>query len=284
LSAKTAATSLTNYHIRHPTRAELDLVFDWAAAEKWNPGLKDPDCFAACDPAGLFLGVLDGVPIASLAALALDDAFGFISLYLVRPEHRGRGYGLRLWQEGLAYLGSRNIGLDAVAAQQTNYAKSGFRVAYRNLYYLGPAGGTMPAGVAPLTPADFEGVVAYDAAFFSSPRPHFLACWLHQPAGAALGAFNNGRLAGYGVIRPCRKGFKIGPLFADDRALAAKLFQGLCSQAATGPVIINIPEANPQALELAHAHRLRPIFTSARMYTRGEPGAPLPRLYAHDIF
>jgi ribosomal protein S18 acetylase RimI-like enzyme len=270
--------------VRRATRSELDLVFDWAAAEKWNPGLKDPDCFFACDPGGLFLGLLDGVPIASLAALALDDSFGFISLYIVKPEYRGRGYGLRLWQAGLAYLGKRNIGLDAVPSQQPNYERSGFRVAYRNVYYLGLAGGVLPAAVSPLAAADFEEVAAYDAAFFSSPRPHFLRCWLHQQGGAALGVFRQGRLAGYGVIRPCRKGSKIGPLFADDASLAAELFQGLCSQATHGPVIISIPDANPQARVLVSSQRLRPVFATARMYTCGEPGAPLERLYAHDIF
>ncbi|HLA33082.1 MAG TPA: GNAT family N-acetyltransferase, partial [Pseudomonas sp.] len=29
------------------TRAEVDLAIDWAAAEGWNPGLHDADCFYA---------------------------------------------------------------------------------------------------------------------------------------------------------------------------------------------------------------------------------------------
>ena len=38
------------------------------------------------------------------------------------------------------------------------------------------------------------------------------------------------RLEGYGVLRACRRGFKIGPLFADDPHIAGTLFQGLASR------------------------------------------------------
>jgi hypothetical protein len=49
-------------------------------------------------------------------------------------------------------------------------------------------------------------------------------------------------------------------------------------------VFINMPEANPLALALAEAQGLDHFATTARMYTRGLPPAPLARLYAHDIF
>jgi len=34
------------------SRQELDLAVDWAAAEGWNPGLHDANCFYAIDPTG----------------------------------------------------------------------------------------------------------------------------------------------------------------------------------------------------------------------------------------
>jgi ribosomal protein S18 acetylase RimI-like enzyme len=270
--------------VRPMRRPELDLVLDWAAAEGWNPGLNDADCFYVCDPGGCFLGLLNGEPVAAIAALAYDVSLGFLSFFLVKPEVRGRGYGLSIWRAALEHLKGRNLGLDAVAAQVKNYARSGFRVAYRNFYYRTVGGGQAPAGLLPLSQVPRADLVAYDAAFFPSPRPRFLNCWLKQPEGAALGALKDGRLAGYGVMRACRRGFKIGPLMADRPEIAGDLLKGFLARAAGAPVFINVPEANPLALALAEAQGLSHFATTSRMYTRGAPAAPMARLYAHDIF
>jgi hypothetical protein len=270
--------------IRRMTRPELDLVFDWVAAERWNPGLHDAECLWRHDPNGLFIGELNREPVAALAAIAYGATLGFLGYYLVRPGFRGRGCGLLLWQAALVYLGDRNLGLDAVPDQEANYRKSGFRAAYRHLYFLGRGGGLAPAGLTPLSAEAWEEVLAYDRPFFPAPRPDFLRCWLSRPGGAALGAVREGRLAGYGVIRPCHRGFKVGPLFADDAQVAMDLFQGLIAGVPHAPVILNVPEVNPGALDLAERFGLQPVFATTRMYTRGEPGVPLGRVYGHDLF
>ncbi len=46
---------------------------------------------------------------------------------------RGRGYGLGIRNAAIAHAGTRVIGLDGVAAQQENYKKSGFALAYANV-------------------------------------------------------------------------------------------------------------------------------------------------------
>lgn len=266
------------------TRPELDLVMDWAAAARWNPGLHDAECLWRYDPHGLFIGELDGEPVACLAAIACGATLGFIGYYLVKPQFRGRGFGLTIWQAGLAYLEGRNIGLDAVPAQEANYEKWGFRAAYRHLYFLGRGGGKAPAGLAPLSDVAWAAVLAYDRRFFPAARADFLQCWLHQPGSTALGAMKDGRLVGYGVIRPCRRGFKIGPLFADAAPIAADLLQGLLAQAPHAPVILHLPAANPGAQALVERYGMKPVLATARMYTRGEPAVPLSRVYGHDLF
>lgn len=272
-----------DYHIRRMTRAELDLVMEWAAAEGWNPGLNDAECYWQLDPQGLLVGELGGEVIAAIAASAYGATLGLLSLYIVRPQFRGQGYGLALWQAAMSYLDGRTVGLDAVAAQQENYARSGFKAVYRNLYYLGHGGGPAPAGIVSLSSGNFAEVVAYDAAFFPTPRTRFLGCWLNPPAGAARGVFDHGNLAGYGVIRPCHRGYKIGPLFADNLSIAASLLQGLIAQVPGRAVVISIAAANPQALELVRGARMWPVYETIRMYTRGEPQVPMTRLYAPDI-
>ncbi|MGC0394379.1 hypothetical protein ABIF91_006765 [Bradyrhizobium sp. USDA 241] len=76
-----------------------------------------------------------------------------------------------------------------------------------------------------------------------------------------------------GVIRPCRTGYKIGPLIADDRAAADVVVQALVGSAGGGEVFLDVPAINREAIALAEALGLKPVFETARMYTG--PIAPL---------
>ena len=117
----------------------------WAAAEGWNPGLADAACFAMADPDGFLIGELDGAPAATVSCVNYGASFAFLGFYIVREDLRGRGYGLRIWNAAIAHAGPRVIGLDGVVAQQQNYRKSGFELAYANVRY----GGTVAAPDAP---------------------------------------------------------------------------------------------------------------------------------------
>ena len=77
----------------------------------------------------------------------------------------------------------------------------------------------------------------------------------------------DGRLAGWGVIRPCRKGRKIGPLVADDRATAEKVLSALLASAGGGEIFLDVPGINREAISLAQDLGLAPVFETARMYT-----------------
>ncbi len=263
---------------------EVQLALDWAAAEGWNPGLNDAECFFAADPDGFFVGRLDGEPIACGFAVIYDDSLAFFGGYIVRPEFRGQGFGMRLTKVRQAYVGRRNVGLDGVVAMQKEYARLGFRRAYRNLRYEGRAAGQPRPGVVDLARLPFRDVVAYDTVHFAAPRPGFLRRWLAQPGGAALGAIRGGRLAGFGVVRPCRSGFKIGPLFADDEQTADDLYVALCDRVAGQPIVLDVPEPNAPAVALADRHGMKPVFEVARMYLKGQPELPLEHVYGVTSF
>jgi ribosomal protein S18 acetylase RimI-like enzyme len=262
------------------TRADLDIALQWAAAEGWNPGLHDAEPFHAADPSGFFVGLQDGAPAGGIAAVAHDRSFGFMGLYLVRPEFRGRGLGLRLWRAGLDYLGERTIGLDAVLAQEANYARWGFRPAYPSIRYRGSGGGGRSADVVDLAAVPLDEVLAYDREMFPAPRPEFLRRWVRPPQGAALGLVRGGRLAGYGVIRACRQGFTIGPLCADDETGAEALFEALAGGAVGTDVFLDVPGANPAAVALARRRGMEVVFETVRMYRGDPPHRPLHRLFA----
>ena len=111
----------------------------------------------------------------------------------------------------------------------------------------------------------FDEIARYDGTVFPAARPSFLRRWIRQPQGAAFGVQGKQRLEGYGVLRACRRGFKIGPLFADDPHIAGTLFQGLASRVPGQPIFLDTPEANPAAIELAKRHGMEPVFETARM-------------------
>jgi ribosomal protein S18 acetylase RimI-like enzyme len=264
--------------------ADLALALEWAAAEGWNPGLDDARSFYAADPDGFLLGELDGRPVGSVSAVRCESGFGFLGLYIVKAEFRGRRFGLELWRAALARLGDRIIGLDGVVAQQENYRKSGFKLAFRNIRQRGQGGGAAPAGLVDLAAVRFEEVARYDRTAFPARRAEFLKTWIAQPQGVALGVLEGRSLKGYGVLRACREGFKIGPLFADGVEVAERLFQGLIARAPGAPVFLDTPEANPAAVELARNHGMTPSFETARMYKNGAPETRFDRCFGVTSF
>lgn len=270
----TGEEAADDYRVRVMSRAELDLAVDWARAEGWNPGLQDAGAFHAVDPAGFLVGLLDGRPVASLSVVRYPGRFGFLGFYIVRPEARGRGYGWRLWQAGLRHLEGCTVGLDGVVAQQENYRKSGFALSHRNIRFggtlpdgeAGPDGGAGGTTLVDARTVPFDRLTALDAELFPAPRPGFLANWIALPGATALAAVSGGEVTGFGVIRPCHSGFKIGPLYAADAGVARDLVLALGRAAGEGPVFLDVPEPNGAGLRMAEELGLSPQFETARMY------------------
>jgi GNAT superfamily N-acetyltransferase len=286
-----APTDVPPLLIRPMRRAEVELALDWAHAEGWNPGLHDAEPFHRADPEGFLIGLLDDRPVGMVAATRYGEDFGFIGFYIVRPDLRGRGFGIAIWRAAIEHLQGRLVGLDGVVAQQHNYRRSGFVLAHRNVRYEGlstPQGrGDPPAhgGVRPATDLPREALLAYDRAFFSAPRERFLEAWLSRPGTIALARCTGDVLTGYGVVRPCRHGWKIGPLFADTPADAEALFGALTGRLpADSPVYLDVPETQPHAVALAIRHGMRPMFETARMYTGPAPDISIERTYGITSF
>jgi GNAT superfamily N-acetyltransferase len=270
------------YVIRRMQREELDLVVEWAAAEGWNPGLHDAEAFYATDPSGFFVGLLDGELIASISAVRYGPGFIFVGYYIVRPAHRGKGYGLRLWTHAMERLGDTLSGLDAVLAQAANYARSGFEVAYHNHRYQGLA--TSPAAsdhrIAPCEASDIDAVIAYDRAMFPEARRTFIEHWARQPDSHTLLLKDGGTVTGYGTVRPSQDGYRIGPLFADDARRAESLFDALVGRVPeAAPVCIDVPQPNAPALDIVRRRHMTPMFETARMYRGGTPDIDVQRIF-----
>jgi GNAT superfamily N-acetyltransferase len=277
---------MTAFTIRTMRPDEIPLAVEWAAAEGWNPGLADAACFASVDPEGFFIAELDDAAAATVSCVNYSARFAFLGFYIVRPDLRGRGFGLRIWNAAIAHAGTRVIGLDGVVAQQDNYRKSGFALAYANVRY----GGTVAAPDAPradviaLSDVPMADVEADDATVFPAPRSAFLRAWIGAPGHTGCAIMRDGRLAGWGVIRPCRKGFKIGPLVADDRAAAEAVLSALLARVGGGEIFLDVPSINREAIALAQDFGLAPVFETARMYTGAIPPLRLERVFGVTSF
>ena len=279
-------TCAADLRIRAMRPEEIAIAVDWAAGEGWNPGLGDAACFSTVDSHGFLVGELDRAPAATISCLNYDSAFAFLGFYIVRPDLRGRGYGLRIWNAAIAHAGARTIGLDGVVAQQQNYRKSGFRLAYANTRYAGLITriSAPPAEVIPLAQVPFATVEANDARVFPAQRSAFLRAWISAPGHMARGLVRDGALAAWGVIRPCRRGHKIGPLIADDRAAAEAVFAALVADAGAGEIFLDVPSVNPEAVALAKGYGLSPVFETARMYTGAIRPLLLDRVFGVSTF
>ncbi|TDY20723.1 acetyltransferase (GNAT) family protein [Paraburkholderia sp. BL6665CI2N2] len=285
---ETIVSESGDFVVRTMSAGDVALVVEWAAQEGWNPGLHDAECFRAADPDGFFIGEWRGEPVACLSAVAYGEDFGFIGLYIVKPAFRGRGFGMRVWQHGMDYLQNRNVGLDGVLAQQANYRKSGFQLAYRNIRFEGVAQdiaqGESYVDLLHASALPFESLNDYDRQCFPAAREPFLAAWLAQPGAMARVAMHDGQVVGYGVLRRCLTGYKIGPLFADNDEIAARLFAALTSSIAGEVFFFDVPEINVDAIALAERHGMTSVFETARMYTREQSALSIERVFGVTSF
>ncbi len=276
-----------DFIVRRMRRDEVELAIDWAAYEGWNPGVNDAECFYSADPAGLFVGLLDDEPVGCISAVSYGSAFGFLGLYIVKEERRGRGFGISLWRQAMNHLGERNVGLDGVVGEQENYKKSGFRLLHRSIRFqgTGTGDGRSYPGIVEIAEVPFQDLLNYDTRHFPAERGQFLKSWIAQENSAGFAFIGDGRIEGYGLLRRCQTGFKIGPLFAEDGRVAESLFSALAGRAERGaPVYLDVPEPNFSALSLAARHGMAEIFETARMYTRGDPGLPLGKIFGLTTF
>jgi hypothetical protein len=276
------------YVIRSMTRPEFDLALDWAAAEGWNPGLHDAAAFHAADPEGFLIGLLDGQPVAMISAVRYGSRLRlhrFLHRATELPRARATACrsGTPRWR---AWRAARSASTAWWRSRTTTASRASCWPGTTRASRESVAGRALPDdAIVPLPTLPFDAVMAYDRPFFPDDRLTFLRAWIDQPDAAALGLLQGGRLAGYGMLRPCRSGFKIGPLFADSPALAERLFVALRAQAPEGaPLFLDIPVPHAAALDLVQRHHMTKGFETARMYTGIAPQLPLERLYGVTSF
>ncbi|NEA36629.1 GNAT family N-acetyltransferase [Streptomyces sp. SID13031] len=262
---------MSDLGISAASTADLQTMRHWASDEGWDPGRSDMLAFGATDPSGFLIGRLDGEPIACCSGVRYGSGYGFLGFYIARPEVRGQGYGIQLWHAVMEHLAGRTVGLDGVVDQQDNYRKSGFQRVLNHIRYAGVPATQASTGIelVDARSVPFRQLADYDRRFFPAERDAFLSLWVNLPDHRSLAAIKDGKLAGFGVLRPTDSGARIGPLYASSDEIASAVLAGLTKPGEE--VAIDVPDINAPAVKLAERFGLSPTFECARMYAGGPP-------------
>ena len=289
----------TNFNVRRLTTPEevRDIINGRAAAEGWRPGALDHVSYFEADPAGFFVGELDGKPIGCISALKYSN-FAFIGNYIVDKQYRGRGYGLQMCITSLdRFADNFNLAADAVVEKVKDYRKFGLEPYWKEarFEFVACEALTRDADQVPniLTPSEqlFPSILEYDTSVNTIYRRSFMHKWVFAPNSHCSVAIDNfGKAAGYGVARSTlwkKDGWTIGPLFADNASIARAILQDLFTRISVddpqAKVVMDVPygsEFNSNSLSLVSDCKGRPITTFVRIYSRGVPeGIQLKKIF-----
>lgn len=268
----------------------LKTLMSWAAGEGWNPGPYDADVFFATDPEGFYGYYYDEELVAGGSIISYNGQFGFMGLFIVKPEYRSAGIGRQLWHQRRDTLLSRlnkdaAIGMDGVVAMQPFYNQGGFEIAFRDERYVRTgAAYEVHKNISPISEDDIDAVLAYDADCFGFPRPQFMQPWLFLPGNKTFKYTEDNILKGFAVVRKLINGYKIGPLFADNAMIAEELYKACLNAVQGEQLYMDIPVCNETAVQLVKEYEAEYVFECARMYYSTPPDIDMNKVFGITSF
>ena len=235
---------------------------------------------------GLFRVALRGSDVvASGGAVRYGEALAWICMILVRPDERGHGLGTRVFDEVLERASAlvsagqlRAVGLDATPAGRGLYLQRGF-VDGPPLVRLRAAPEATQAARAgatrPLAVSDLERVLGQDIAVFGAERRSVLRELARSAPELARVVRDGERVRGYCFGRHGDNADQIGPVVADDEAVARELVLSVLAVPRQRPLILDA-RALPRWLATLGALGFREERPLTRMYLGDARPAALP--------
>jgi len=229
---------------------EAEAVWPLSIEAGWNQNVADWR-FMLGAGRGFGLKNAAGTWEASSLVLPLGQQLAWISMVLVTKSRRSGGVGTSLLKRCLDEVMANGAvaGLDATEQGRPIYLKLGFHDLYEIArWHLEAAKEVIPspAGIAvrPFTIADLPKLATYDRPLSGMERPTLLAhLALRQPGLAWIAETPSGKLSGFALGREGRNATSIGPVVADNEAVALALISR-ATAAARGPFIMDVPEAH----------------------------------------
>jgi GNAT superfamily N-acetyltransferase len=238
-------------NIRTLEERDIDQAVHLSTQADWNHSLADWRRLVRLWPGQVLVGDIDGRVVASgsLATYpAAQGMLGWIGLVLVDPAFRRRGLGVRIVRAVLDLADRLDVavlGLDASDQGRPIYERLGFECRSGINRWSGRARirNTSP----PMAEEDWRPLLDLDRLACGAKR----AALLHNlAAGGAsfVRRTRDDRLTGYGVLRPGRRAWHVGPLVADNPASAASILDDLLEPSENGvaeDVIIDVLDGHP---------------------------------------
>ena len=220
---------------------------------------------------GITLG--DGTLAASTIVLPYGGKFAWVSMVLVLPEQRRKGYATQLLQRALRENAAAKLVsiLDATPAGHAVYIQQGFhdRWTFKRYELKTPRAGFMPvANVRPLLPKDWPALLQLDLRAFGASRERLLRNLAGRLPGAALVTEQDGVLSGFVRGREGREANLVGPLVAREVETALVLLNAALA-GVRAPVYVDIADHAPALQAWAEARG----FVFQRPFTRMVHGA-----------
>lgn len=231
--------------------AEAEAVWPLSVEAGWNQAVADWK-FMLGAGRGFGCRGADGKWQASSLVLPLGQKLAWISMVLVTQSRRRFGLGSGLLKRCIAEVADAGAvaGLDATEQGRPIYLRLGFHDLYEISRWhferqpgrtVAPRAGLM---IRPFVLADLPKLAIYDRPLSGMERPTILAhLATRRPELAFVAETESGRLAGFSLGREGRFATSIGPVVADDEAIAQALI-ARATDSIPGTIIMDVPAAH----------------------------------------
>jgi len=240
---------------------------------RWNQTLGDWRRLLWLEPRGCFVAVENNEVVGTVTTTTYGQTLAWIGMMLVHPEHQRRGIGTQLMRQALDYLRDRGVAclkLDATPVGRPLYEKLGFVPESTLTRWQQPSSSRIQtldpvaAAARELTDADWEVVEGIDRAAFGASRACLLRSLAHD-SPAVLVWPAQGRVIGWGMVRPGANADYLGPLVCSSDEGLLSLVAALLGKAGSHSVIWDVPDKNESAKATAQRFGFAPLRPLTRM-------------------
>jgi len=233
--------------------------------------------FWAADQTAHFQLWKDDRVVACVSVFKLSAAFNAVGMFVVHPDFRGQGLGLKIWDHAWGSIDDGvNVGLCTAPAMAQKYKKYGFQQKWTNVRFTG----TLPHGTCKLSDSyifreltlqSINQLTKYDAEIYSLERKAFLEAML-EASTASVCVSSGENICGFAIARKSGDTIKIGPFYANHRDLAHGILAALATKVGTDVECeIKLPKLNQRGMDLFSVLGWKRGAMTPHMFTKGAP-------------
>lgn len=256
--------------VRPMTYEELGFAAECARAEGWRGETEQVfRTFFELDPDGCSIAEVDGSPVGVCVAVSYGRC-GFLGELIVLEEFRGRGFGRKLMEHSIRFLGKSgctSICLDGDEPATALYEKLGFEHFCKSLRFVGAIEGRESSRLRAMVPADLQEIAAIDLEAFGADRLRYLIRRFELFPQLCKTMVLGNRVAGYIMGQPGIGVISVGPWVVTALAESSvDLLESIALEAGDSRLRIGVLESNVDAVkQLRSMSNLEETMPSFRM-------------------